>query len=77
MRVSHLLLTRLCYHCIYNTSYKGDPSLEKSTCSKFGGRYSDLCRLDEQKCGKEGKFFRDKEKEKDTDTDELNLPLTK
>jgi hypothetical protein len=38
-----------------------DHSLEKSTCSKFGGRYSDMCRLDENKCGKEGKFFKEKE----------------
>jgi len=45
--------------------------LEKSTCSKFEHRYSDLCRVDEKMCGKEGKFFKDK------NTDELNLPVTK
>ena len=61
MRVSQILLSKLCYHCIYYTTYKGDPSLEKSTCSKFNGRYADLCRLDEQKCGKEGNYFEDKD----------------
>jgi hypothetical protein len=71
MRVSQIILTRLCYQCIYNTEYKGDHSLEKSTCSKFEGRYSDICRLNEKMCGKEGKFFKEK------DGSELNLPLTK
>jgi hypothetical protein len=33
--------------------------MERSTCSKFG-RYSDLCRYDETKCGMEGKYFKDK-----------------
>jgi hypothetical protein len=31
--------------------------MERSTCSKFGGRYSDMCRYDETKCGMEGKYF--------------------
>ena len=63
MRVSHIILTRLCYQCIYNKTYKGDYSLEKSTCSKFNDRYSDLCRMDEKMCGKEGKYFITKDKE--------------
>lgn len=71
MRVSQIILTKLCYNCIYNTAYKGDHSLEKSTCSKFEGKYSDICRLNEKMCGKEGKFFKEK------DGSELNLPLTK
>jgi len=33
--------------------------MERSTCSKFGGRYSDMCRYDETKCGMEGKYFKD------------------
>ena len=61
MRISQLIVSNLCYHCIYNHVDKMDHSLEKSTCSKFGGRYSDMCRLDENKCGKEGKFFKEKE----------------
>lgn len=60
MRISQLIVSNLCYHCIYNQVPKGDHTLEKSTCSKFG-RYSDLCRLDEKKCGKEGKFFVEKD----------------
>jgi len=73
MRVSQIIITRLCYDCIYNTAYKGDYSLEKSTCSKFYGKYSDICRLNEHMCGKEGKFF----KEKGTESTDLNIPLCK
>jgi hypothetical protein len=34
--------------------------MERSTCSKFGGRYADMCRYDETKCGMEGKYFKDR-----------------
>lgn len=63
MRILPIVVAPLCYNCIYNQPMKGDYSLEKSTCSKFN-RYSDICRLDEQKCGKEGKYFVDRTKNK-------------
>jgi len=59
MRISTLLISKLCYDCVHNQVYKGDYTLERSTCSKFDGKYSDMCRLDEKKCGKEGKFFKE------------------
>lgn len=61
MRLLPIVIAPLCYNCIYNKPMKGDPTLEKSMCSKFN-RYSDLCRLDEKRCGKEGRLFIDKEK---------------
>jgi len=42
--------------------------MERSTCSKFG-RYADMCRYDETKCGMEGKYFKDKK-----DHDPLQKP---
>jgi len=67
--MSTVVLSNLCYHCVYHQPFKGDHSLEKSTCSKFAGKYADLCRLDENKCGKEGKYFKEN---KDTHLD-LNI----
>ena len=60
MRISQIVVANLCYHCVHNVPNKKDPTYEHSTCSKFGGKYSDLCRLDEKKCGKEGKYFEEK-----------------
>ena len=60
MRIfSHVVASNLCYNCVYNVPNKNDSTYEHSICSKFG-RYSDLCRLNENKCGKEGKYFKDK-----------------
>jgi hypothetical protein len=56
----HVVAANLCYNCIYNVPNKKDSTYEHSTCSKFEGRYSDLCRLNENKCGKDGKYFTDK-----------------
>jgi hypothetical protein len=50
----------LCCNCIYNRPNKWDYTMERSLCDKFPGKYSDLCRKDEQKCGQEGKYFIDK-----------------
>ena len=61
MRISQIVVANLCYHCVYNVPNNKDPTYEHSTCSKFG-RYSDMCRLDEKRCGKEGKYFKDKDK---------------
>ena len=58
MRILPIVIYPLCYNCIYNKPMKGDPSLEKSMCTKFD-RYSDISRMDERRCGKEGKYFID------------------
>ena len=60
MRILPIVVAPLCYNCIYNQPQKNDPSLEKSMCSKFN-RYSDICRLDETRCGKEGKSYKEKQ----------------
>ncbi len=59
MHFGKIFAGNLCYKCIYNIPNKWDHTMERSTCSKFG-RYSDLCRYDETKCGMEGKYFKDK-----------------
>ena len=53
------IFTNFCYQCVYHIPNKWDHTLERSMCSKFG-RYADLCRYDETKCGMEGKYFKDK-----------------
>ncbi len=68
MKFGHVVVYNLCYKCMYNVPNKWDYTMERSTCSKFGGQYADMCRLDEKKCGKIGKHFKDK---KDRTDDEL------
>jgi len=31
--------------------------MELSTCKKFNDRYADMCRMDEEKCGKQARYF--------------------
>jgi hypothetical protein len=62
MRIVPVVLANLCCQCIHNVPNKWDYTMERSTCNKFGGKYSDMCRKDEKKCGQEGKFFKDKRK---------------
>ena len=59
MRFGKILTANFCYQCVYHVHNKWDHTLERSMCSKFG-RYADLCRYDETKCGMEGKYFKDK-----------------
>ena len=59
MRFGKILTANFCYQCVYHVPNKWDHTLERSMCSKFG-RYADLCRYDETKCGMEGKYFKDK-----------------
>ncbi len=72
MRFGKIFVGNLCYKCVYNIPNKWDHTMERSTCSKFDGRYADLCRFDENKCGLEGRHFKDKK-----DHDPLETPQTK
>ena len=69
-----------CRNCIYYKPYSlGDYTSDLSNSKKFGTKniltdkitydYADLCRRDEDKCGKEGKYF---EEEKNVDLKILN-----
>lgn len=60
MRFGKIFTGGLCYNCIYCIPDKKDLTLERSTCSKFDGRYADLCRYDETKCGMDGKYFKER-----------------
>ena len=57
-----------CRNCIYYKPYSlGEYTSDLSKCEKFGTKniltdkithdYADLCRRDEDKCGKKGKYF--------------------
>ena len=62
-----------CRNCIHYKPYLLDTDFtsKMSNCKKFGNKdvvtdkitydYADLCRIDESKCGKEGKFFESEE----------------
>ena len=61
-----------CRNCIhYKPRYYSEFTSSLNTCEKFGEKniitdeitydFADLCRKDEQKCGKEGKFFEKEE----------------
>jgi hypothetical protein len=44
--------------------------MELSTCKKFNGRYADMCRMEEDKCGKQARHFlpmKDKERISDVE----------
>jgi hypothetical protein len=60
--------TPVCRNCIHFQPYNyGEFSSTLSKCNKFADKdlktdeiifdYADLCRLDQNKCGKEGKYF--------------------
>ena len=74
-----------CRNCIYFKPYSlGEYTSSLSHCQKFGTKsiltdeitydYADLCRSDEDKCGKNGKYF---EKEENVDLKIMKHSLVK
>lgn len=56
MKFLHLLLAN-CLNCSHYTPVYNENTWELSTCKKFMDRYADMCRMDENKCGKEARHF--------------------
>jgi hypothetical protein len=56
MRFLSLLLIN-CLNCSHYTPLYIENTWELSTCKKFNNRYADMSRMDEGKCGKEGRHF--------------------
>lgn len=77
--LSHFLVN--CLQCSHYTPLYCENTWELSTCKKFNGRYADMCRMDEGKCGKDGRHFLFKKVELDdknvtvTDSSRISMDL--
>lgn len=58
MRLFYFFLSNFCGNCAY---FKPARNLYLSTCNRFNGEYTDLCRKDESMCGFQGSFYIPKE----------------
>lgn len=61
MHLFFLFLANFCRNCAHFNIVPYDSRLQRSTCNQFNGRYAEICRDDETKCGKEGKFYKAKD----------------
>ena len=57
MRFLSFLFTNQCLSCKHFTPFYYENTMELSTCKKFNGRYADMCRMEEDKCGKQARHF--------------------
>ena len=57
MRFLSFLFTNHCLTCQHFTPIYYENTLELSTCKKFNGRYADMCRMNEDQCGKGARHF--------------------
>ena len=56
MRFVSILLAN-CFNCSHHNPVYYENTWELSTCRKFNHRYADMCRYDEEQCGKKGRHF--------------------
>jgi hypothetical protein len=56
MKFLSMLLAN-CLNCSHYTPLYIENTWELSTCKKFNDRYADMCRYDEEQCGKKARYF--------------------
>ena len=58
MRILYLFMYHFCGNCAYFIPSK---NLYLSTCVRFAGQYTDVCRKDKSICGSEGNYYLSKD----------------
>ena len=71
MKFLYILLVQ-CMNCSHYVPVFCGYNWELSECKKYG-RHADMCRMDEGKCGKEGRHFSPKKDAKKTDGTSMEL----